>query len=361
MLNPLLIQLFGREVIETLAGAGFESCASIADAGVERLAEESGITPILARRIIAVAMEEPREADDPSEAAIEPEPAAAIEIAVEPEAPVKSKTAAAPRATSASKSARKRPAASREQERRRPAVVARPTGAAANAGAKAKAATEPKIEMKPPEPDPFVDEVGLVRWMGLAGMGGGGLDRSITVADEILDSYPLAIVDEHHPAAPSLASSEPAMTPAAGTPPAVSGPPTSSGPPAVAGPSADVIPDSSRALAAALFAALADEPAMKTEPATPPSATTRIARPEPPAGPTVTAPARPVVAAPARPAGVWQAERATQRPARQGANTALVAGSFWNFGAPLRPKSAEPVARPPSPPGPPRRRSQDGH
>ena len=93
MLNPLLIQLFGREVIERLAEAGFESCATIADAGVERLAEDGGITPILARRIIAVAMEEPREADDLLETAIEPEPAAALGIAVAPETAMAPRTA----------------------------------------------------------------------------------------------------------------------------------------------------------------------------------------------------------------------------------------------------------------------------
>lgn len=342
MLNPLLIQLFGREVIEKLAAAGFESCASIADAGVERLAEESGITPTLARRIIAVAMEEPREADDLPETAV-----SAVTV-TSPETVATPTTTAAPKATPAPKAARKRPAAAREQTWRQPARSARTSGAAANAGAKAKAATGPKIDIKPPESDPFVDEVGLVRWMGLAGMGGGGLDRSITVADEILDSYPLAIVDEHHPAAPPRASSEPAGATAADTPAAASEPP------------ADAIPDSSRALAAVLFSALADEPAMAPQPAARPGAMAYTTIPEPPARAAVAAPApTPSSARPA--AAAWPAERTMQRPARPGANTALVAGSFWSFGVPPPPKTAQPASRPPSPPAPPRRRSQDGH
>src|SRR5712692_5519681 len=63
MLNALLVQLFGREVIDHLALAGFDSSEAIAGAGAERLAEEGGIALALARRIVAVAMEEPREAD----------------------------------------------------------------------------------------------------------------------------------------------------------------------------------------------------------------------------------------------------------------------------------------------------------
>src|SRR5437773_1049867 len=50
----LLIQLFGREVIERLAQAGFDSSETIVQAGPERLAEAGGIPAPLARRIVAV-------------------------------------------------------------------------------------------------------------------------------------------------------------------------------------------------------------------------------------------------------------------------------------------------------------------
>ena len=57
MLDSLLVQLFGREVTDRLAQAGFDNTDSIARVNAERLAEEASIAPALARRIIAVAVE----------------------------------------------------------------------------------------------------------------------------------------------------------------------------------------------------------------------------------------------------------------------------------------------------------------
>ena len=57
MLDPLLVQLFGREVTDKVAQAGFDSTDSLARVNAEWLAEEAGIAPALARRIIAVAVE----------------------------------------------------------------------------------------------------------------------------------------------------------------------------------------------------------------------------------------------------------------------------------------------------------------
>ncbi len=53
----LLIQLFGREVLDQLREAGFASPLAIARAGPEMLAEQGAIALPLARRIVAVAME----------------------------------------------------------------------------------------------------------------------------------------------------------------------------------------------------------------------------------------------------------------------------------------------------------------
>jgi hypothetical protein len=57
MLDTLLIQLFGREVTDRLSRAGFDSTEAIARTNAGELADEAGIAPALARRIIAVAAE----------------------------------------------------------------------------------------------------------------------------------------------------------------------------------------------------------------------------------------------------------------------------------------------------------------
>ena len=53
----LLVQLFGREVLDRLARAGFEDEVAIALAGADRLASESGISLSVAQRIVAVVEE----------------------------------------------------------------------------------------------------------------------------------------------------------------------------------------------------------------------------------------------------------------------------------------------------------------
>jgi len=53
----LLVQLFGRDVLDRLARDGFDSPAAIAAAGPERLASTTGIPLSLAERIAAVARE----------------------------------------------------------------------------------------------------------------------------------------------------------------------------------------------------------------------------------------------------------------------------------------------------------------
>ena len=53
----LLVQLFGRDVLDRLAGAGFDGPAAIARAGADRLAAEGGIPLAVARRLAAVVAE----------------------------------------------------------------------------------------------------------------------------------------------------------------------------------------------------------------------------------------------------------------------------------------------------------------
>jgi hypothetical protein len=57
MLDTLLIQLFGRAVTDRLTRAGFDTTEAIARTNAGELADEAGIAPALARRIIAVAAE----------------------------------------------------------------------------------------------------------------------------------------------------------------------------------------------------------------------------------------------------------------------------------------------------------------
>ena len=131
----LLVQLFGRDVLDRLARDGFDSTAAIAAAGPERLASTTGIPLSLAERIAAVA----RETGGP-----------------------------APKT-------RVRPGLVKTRSRRRSAPK-RPAAAVEEARARDQAA----------ESDPVVDDVALVSWMGFSSKAHGGR-RTFSVADSILD------------------------------------------------------------------------------------------------------------------------------------------------------------------------------
>lgn len=62
----LLVQLFGRDVMDRLATAGFETPATMAKAGAEKLASEAGIPIAIARRVSIVVEESPGPAPTPS-------------------------------------------------------------------------------------------------------------------------------------------------------------------------------------------------------------------------------------------------------------------------------------------------------
>src|SRR3989442_606190 len=64
----LLVQLFGREVLDCLARAGFDDEVAIARAGANRLASESGISLAVAQRIVAVVEETRGPASEPRSA-----------------------------------------------------------------------------------------------------------------------------------------------------------------------------------------------------------------------------------------------------------------------------------------------------
>src|SRR2546426_8997274 len=149
----LLVQLFGREVLDRLARAGFEDEVAIARAGADRLASESGISLSVAQRIVAVVEETRGSAPEPR---------------------------------------RRKPSA------RRPEVK--------------NPATRPGAPAPPAHPDlgdPFVDDVALVTWMGFSSKAPPSGRLSFSVADGILDP-----VRRESPA-PEEASSPPPISPAA--------------------------------------------------------------------------------------------------------------------------------------------------
>jgi len=156
----LLIQLFGREVLDRLARAGYGDESAIAAAGPDRLASTSGVSLPLAQRIVAVVQE-------------------ALGPGAEPSRPP-----GAARRRKASSA----PAGSRRQERR---VEAVPT------------------KENPDDVDPFVDDVALVTWMGFTTKRSSGR-LSFSVADRILDPVrPEPSATEDPPSPPATPVTEP--------------------------------------------------------------------------------------------------------------------------------------------------------
>lgn len=139
-----LVQLFGQDVVDRLASAGYDSGLAIAQAGPERLSSEASVPLPLARRIVAVAMEEAEGIE---------------EIAKPIEAPAG----------------------------RKPARPARPRRAAKKPGSGSDAAAKETAGEAGDDSDPFVDEAGLVSWMGFSSRHSAGGTATFSVADGILD------------------------------------------------------------------------------------------------------------------------------------------------------------------------------
>lgn len=196
MLNPLLIQLFGRDVVDHLEDAGLDSEQAIARLGAEDLGVRADLTPDIARRVVALAVE-------------------------------LSGTSGAPRARrGASTTARKAKPAPRTKRKSRakpaPAQPDAPLDRAAAPVERSAAPSDP-VDSDPDEEDPappvlqqtahedftFVDEAGLIAWMGFASRTGAEGSLRSSVADGILE-----------PAAPSQADPPRSPTPAAGSEPA---------------------------------------------------------------------------------------------------------------------------------------------
>jgi hypothetical protein len=156
----LLIQLFGREVMDRLAAAGFDSGRSIARAGAERLAGDGGIALPLARRILAVAIESEMSADDEASfedlgqpAAPEPHgPAPAVPGPPAPAPPAPGPSAAGPSAagpSAAGAPAPARPAGRPAPGRGRPRRPAGPARDVPSPGGQGRGADRGEIQAPP--------------------------------------------------------------------------------------------------------------------------------------------------------------------------------------------------------------------
>jgi hypothetical protein len=176
MLDPLLVQLFGREVTDRLAQAGFDSTDSIARVNAELLAEESGIAPSLARRIIAVAIESDR-----------PPPNAGLNEAAPRPGPNEAARSAGPDESASNDE----PHADRRVRRpfRRPqSPLASPSPSGDPGGGGVEVGRdEPAL---PPRGAPYVDDAGLIFSIGNAIRSGRPPGMTIAVAEEILDPPP---------------------------------------------------------------------------------------------------------------------------------------------------------------------------
>jgi len=176
MLSPLFIQLFGREVIDRLSLSGFNGVDTLARTSPEQLAEDAGIPVALARRIVALAVEsgDPALMDeiDAPDAASDPGWSAML--------PDGSRTDAGQAAASG---------ATQHPVSAAPPESGGSSEAHVAASAPAAAEDERRITSHRPaeEDDPFIDQAGLVSWMGFAARATGGDSRTWSVDDAILD------------------------------------------------------------------------------------------------------------------------------------------------------------------------------
>ena len=200
MLNPLFIQLFGRDVVDRLEHAGLESDEAIAQLDAEALSTQAGIAPGVAQRV--------------------------VDLAVElwgPHRPQRARRGGTTKARS-SKSGTRPKRKTRDEpvpaDRLGPAGrAAAPSGrTAAPSEPDEKAADEespevPMLQQSGYENITFVDEAGLIAWMGFASRTGPEGSLLSGVADGILEP---ASSSEPDPPLPRASVSSPA--PAASRP-----------------------------------------------------------------------------------------------------------------------------------------------
>ena len=216
----LLVQLFGRDVMDRLAGAGFDAPAAMARAGAEKLAAEAGIPIAIARRVAIVVEESPGPAPATPQGsaartapapAPQPEPTARKEPGARPEPAARSKPVERDESEMLMESAslseptvreERRPAKPIARKRSEPYIAAepiKPSTPAVPPPAEPATPPAPASSVAPPsstastgrgtfldDGDPFVDDVALVSWMGLSSHQPDGR-LAFTVSDTILD------------------------------------------------------------------------------------------------------------------------------------------------------------------------------
>ena len=184
MLNPLLIQLFGRDVVDRLEHAGLQSDEAVAQLAADELSRRVGITPDVAGRVIALV----------------------VELCAE-QRPGEARGAAA-RTRSARGGARPK---RQPRPQRAPADPVVPSERAAAPSGPADSDTdEESLEMlalqeDTQEIDAFVDEAGLIAWMGFASRTGAESSLLSGVAEGILN--PASPHDQDPPQSATAAAS----------------------------------------------------------------------------------------------------------------------------------------------------------
>ncbi len=184
MLDPLFIQLFGRDTADRLALAGLEEAKTISLAGAGKVAEAAGVPPELARRIVAFAGEVSRTAERASH------PAGSAHR--RPRAPQRSGNRATPGGGRA-----------KENE-----TI---PGSGRTAAAPPEDPPAEPVQAPEEEHDPFVDEASLVSWMGFAGRSGMATSTSFAVSDDIFGPLPQEVrrSEDSPPDEPSVPNGEP--------------------------------------------------------------------------------------------------------------------------------------------------------
>jgi hypothetical protein len=168
MLNPLLIQLFGRDVIDRLENAGLESDDAIAQLDPEELSARAGLAPEVSRRVVALA----------------------VELCGTSRAP-RARRSGATRGRSAKTGTRTKRKTKNKQAPAERAAASLDHAAApsepADAGPDEEDPNLPALQQSAYENVTFVDEAGLIAWMGFASRTGPEGSLLSSVADGILE------------------------------------------------------------------------------------------------------------------------------------------------------------------------------
>jgi hypothetical protein len=188
----LLIQLFGRETMDRLTHAGFETPRTIVRAGPERLAAECGVDLTLACRIAAAALE--ALAAEEIAAGADVEVAGAAEAGAPEtgltEAGLTGAAVTGAVVTAPGPAAAPRRAGKTEKRGRTDAPdrhSRRPLKPAVGSHSLLPEKAPESVPVTPPENVTLIDDAGLVSWMGFTSRPGTGRAMSFSVSDAILD------------------------------------------------------------------------------------------------------------------------------------------------------------------------------